>query len=483
MVHPARIRALNDHAVVPARRYVLYWMVTARRLECNLALEHAVSLAIDLRLPLVIFEPLRLDYRWASERLHQFVIDGMADHARSLEARRATYVPHVERVRGDGRALLDVLARDAAVIVTDDYPAFFLPRMHARAAARLPARIEAVDSNGLLPMRGWSNAFRTAFAFRAAVQRELRPHLESWPGSIRWDALPAPVPLHLPEGIPPATARTDLDSPARLLASLPIDKSVAPVSLKGGEAAASATLRRFIDVRLARYANERNHPDLAATSGLSPYLHFGHISAHQVFEAVVSAERWTSRRLAERGGGKREGWWGLSPSAEAFLDQLITWRELGFAAAVAEPDSFDRFSGLPSWARSTLEAHAGDERPFAYAPAELEAAGTHDRVWNAAERELLREGTMHNYLRMLWGKKILEWSPTAEHALETMIALMNRHALDGRDPNSYTGYTWTLGRYDRPWAPERPIFGTVRYMSSDNAVRKLRMRQYLERYA
>jgi deoxyribodipyrimidine photo-lyase len=172
----------------------------------------------------------------------------------------------------------------------------------------------------------------------------------------------------------------------------------------------------------------------------------------------------------------------MSRGAEAFLDQLVVWRELGFHLCATRPDDYATFASLPAWAQTTLRRHARDKRPHVYSREAFERAGTHDPVWNAAQRQLLRTGWMHNYLRMLWGKKILEWSASPEDALDTMIAIMDRHALDGRDPNSYNGYGWTLGRYDRPWGPERPVFGTVRYMSSERTVRKLRMTQFLAEY-
>jgi deoxyribodipyrimidine photo-lyase len=171
----------------------------------------------------------------------------------------------------------------------------------------------------------------------------------------------------------------------------------------------------------------------------------------------------------------------MRPAAEAFLDQLVTWRELGFNSAWQQ-DSAEAYSSLPAWARKTLAAHAGDPRPYIYSARRLGAADTHDPVWNAAQRQLLREGRIHNYMRMLWGKKILEWTRSPRQALAVMLELNNRYALDGRDPNSASGILWCLGRYDRPWGPVRPIFGTIRYMSSDSARRKFRLGPYLERY-
>jgi deoxyribodipyrimidine photo-lyase len=240
-------------------------------------------------------------------------------------------------------------------------------------------------------------------------------------------------------------------------------------------------LRRFVSRGLDRYPATHNEPDADQTSRLSPYLHFGHVSAHEIFAAVMQHERWTTRRLHGPARGAREGWWHVRPGAEAFLDQLVVWRELAFNACARQPDTYDRYESLPGWARATLDAHAGDPRPHVYGRDTFESASTHDALWNAAQRQLRREGWFHNYLRMLWGKKILEWSPTPRDALSTMIHIMNRWALDGRNPNSYAGYRWTLGQFDRPW-PERPIYRKVRSMSSERTARKVDISLYLKRY-
>ncbi len=172
---------------------------------------------------------------------------------------------------------------------------------------------------------------------------------------------------------------------------------------------------------------------------------------------------------------------GASSAAEAFLDELVTWRELGYNMC-AHRDDYNQYESLPDWARTTLEKHARDRRQRIYSLRQLERSETYDPLWNAAQRQLVREGRMHNYLRMLWGKKILEWTPSPREALAVMLELNNKYAVDGRDPNSYSGIFWCLGRYDRPWGPERKIFGKVRYMSSENTARKLSVAGYLERY-
>jgi deoxyribodipyrimidine photo-lyase len=331
-------------------------------------------------------------------------------------------------------------------------------------------------------MRAAGRTFTTAHAFRRFVQRTFREHIAARPADPDFSALRrAALPADIRRRWKAATAR-ELTAPDRLIDGLAIDQRVGPVGTAGGMLAGRRRLQAFVRESLARYADDARHPDREASSRLSPYLHFGHVGTHQIFDAVMTVERWTTRRLGREARGGREGWWGVSTGAEAFLDQVIVWRELGFNMCATLPDDYDAFSSLPDWARATLQRHARDRRPWLYSRAEFEAAATHDAVWNAAQRQLVRDGWMHNYLRMLWGKKILEWSRTPEEALDTMTGLMNAYALDGRDPNSYSGYFWTLGRYDRPWAPERPIYGTVRYMSSESTRRKLRMKVFLERY-
>jgi deoxyribodipyrimidine photo-lyase len=355
--------------------------------------------------------------------------------------------------------------------------------MLAAAGRKLDVRLEAVDSNGLIPLAAHGKAFTAARFYRAFVQRELRDHLAALPEEsplTRLRGVPrlAALPKDVARRWPPATPR-ELGG-GRTLAALPIDHAIAPSPMRGGSAEAAKALDRFIADKLARYHDARNHPDEDATSRLSPYLHFGHISAHEIFNAVMTHQRWTTRRLGKTGGGKREGWWGVPAGAEAFLDQLVVWRELAFNTS-EYVSHYTMYESLPAWARKTLAAHRRDRRPHVYSLETLEAAATADEIWNAAERQLVAEGWFHGYLRMLWGKKILEWSRHPADALETMATLMDRYALDGRDPNSYAGYSWVLGRYDRPW-PERSVFGTVRYMSSASTRRKLRMRAFLDRY-
>jgi deoxyribodipyrimidine photo-lyase len=233
---------------------------------------------------------------------------------------------------------------------------------------------------------------------------------------------------------------------------------------------------------MGRYT-ERNHPDEDVASGLSPWLHFGHIGGAQVAWAVLQDQEWSTNRMDPSRFSKQEGAWGLSEGAESFLEEVITWRELSFQTALLQPEDHARFEGLPDWAITSLHEHADDPREHLYSLEELAQGRTSDPLWNAAQRQLAEEGVMHNYLRMLWGKRVLAWTESPEQCFEWLVELNNRYALDGRDPNSYGGIAWVLGRYDRAWGPERPIYGKIRYMTSQSTRRKLRLGDWLERWS
>jgi deoxyribodipyrimidine photo-lyase len=469
MVPEIRRRVMNDRPVRVDGSCVLYWMTASRRASWNFGLDAAAGWARELRKPLTVLEALRCDYPWASDRHHSFVLDGMRDNADAFEQRAVTYFPYIEPAPGEGKGLLAALAADAAVVITDDYPAFIIPAQADAAARQLDVRLEQVDSNGLLPMRATTQVFPTAFAFRRFLQKTLASHLSDAPerDPLRnlphgATVIPATITQRWKPGIPPRVT------------GLPIDHSVRPTERRGGTRAARAQLTRFIQSGLPRYADSRRDSTFEATSGLSPYLHFGHVGVHEVFAKVMRHAGWLGD-VPTRGSGEKAGWWGVDAAVEAFLDELITWRELGFNMCAHRAD-YDSYDSLPEWARATLRAHARDPRPHRYTRGAFEAANTHDPIWNAVQEQLVRDGRIHPYLRMLWGKKVLEWSRSPREALEILIELNNKYALDGRDPNSYSGIFWVFGRYDRPW-PERPIYGTVRSMSSRNTARKMRMLQ------
>ncbi|WP_437187539.1 deoxyribodipyrimidine photolyase [Planctomicrobium sp. SH668] len=480
-----RVRALNSAPVVESGDFVLYWMIANRRTTWNFSLQRAVDWAISLKKPLVIFEAVRVNYHWASDRIHHFILQGMLENLRACAALPVLYYPYVEPKQQAARGLLEALSARACLVVSDDFPCFFLPTLLKVVSKKSAIRVEAVDSNGLFPMRAAPLAFPTAYAFRRHLQKNLPAHLNEFPRQNPLELAGIPRLESLGQEILsrwPAADEKLLGGGVHQLSGFAIDHSVPPTTVNGGCVAAQSQLVAFVKGLLPRYAEDRNDVDDEVCSGLSSYLHFGHLSSHEIFDRIARSEEWTPAELGSSTAGKKEGWWGMSPSAEAFLDQLTTWRELGYNMCVHRPD-FDRYESLPEWALKTLEQHSNDPRVNRYSLEEFELAMTHDEIWNAAQRQLLMEGRIHNYLRMLWGKKILEWTESPQQALQFMVHLNNKYALDGRNPNSYSGIFWVLGRYDRAWGPERPIYGKIRYMSSDNTRRKLNLKNYLANYS
>ena len=409
----------------------------------------------------------------------------MKDNAARLHSTGVFYYPYLEPDHGAGKGLLCELGKRACVVVTDDFPSFFLPRMVASAARQVSILMEKVDSNGLLPIHWTDRVFLTAFSFRRFLQNNIEPHLHSLPKSDPLADGVRPFDGKLPgefwtdghrHTISSSPCVKDLWLPFPLITQSRHRRSTGE-SVQQVEPWGSFSKRDSIDTRIAEtilmtMPRAASHPICILVTSQS----------YQVFQELMDREGWSKNRIWPGGRGQREGWWGMSRSAEAFLDQLITWRELGYNMCAHMP-LYDRYESLPAWAQESLDRHRKDPRPYLYGLERFEDAETHDPLWNAAQRQLRKEGRLHNYLRMLWGKKILEWTRSPEEALDIMIHLNNKYALDGRNPNSYSGIFWILGRYDRPWAPERPVFGRIRYMSSQNTGRKLRLKQYLSKYS
>lgn len=483
LVPEIRIRNANDQTPNADGEYVVYWMTAFRRTTFNFALQRAVEWANRLQLPLLVLEALRCDYQWASVRFHQFFIDGMRDNQVSMSGKPVVYYPYLESKIGAGKGLLKSLSQDAAVVVTDDYPCIFIPNMIAKAAKTIDVKLEAIDSNGVVPLRLAERTYLRAVDFRRFMQNNIRDCLTDFPDEFPLDGLnttsKAIVPRPVLDGWPAADL-TRCDE--RWLAKLPIDQTVQTVSIKGGSGQAAKATTDFVKLRLDQYQEQRRNLDVSYTSGLSPYFRFGHISAHEVVMEVFKQENWSPSQLSEKSKGSSSGFWGATEPVEAFLDELITWREIGFNMSSRE-SKYAEYESLPEWAKKTLREHQVDARPYVYGLEEFEQARTHDDLWNAAQRQLVREGRIHNYMRMVWGKKILHWSQDPQAALEIMVHLNNKYAIDGRDPNSYSGIFWILGRYDRAWGPERKVFGKIRYMSEENTRKKLSVTNYLKTYA
>lgn len=412
----------------------------------NLALDYAIQQANRLRLPVVVYEALRPDYPYANDRTHRFVLEGVQQNRADAEARDLRYHFFLPRTATEARGVLVKLGARAALVVTDEYPTFIIREQTARFARRFSGALHLVDGNGILPMRIFEKEQYSARFLRDRAHR-LFPDL--W---TRFDDLPPRHPRFSGDlGIPDWQGEV-----AAAVTQSEIDHTIAPVATEGGRTAGLARLEAFVNDGLEGYATKRNK-SAKHTSGLSPYLHFGHVGIHEVAERVLLSDA-------------------PAEDIDSFLEEAIIRRELSFNLCFYREDH-GSLTALPDWAKKTLDKHRGDRRKPAYTASELEAAETSDEVWNLAQRQLLEAGTMHGYLRMLWGKKVIEWMETPEEAHAFLVEQHAKYALDGRDPNTHAGVLWCFGKHDRPWAPERPIFGIIRYMSSASTAKKVRLKE------
>ena len=484
-INSLRVFRRNNAEPDPDGKYVLYWMSIQRRLEYNYALEYAVAWANKLGKPLLIYEGLSCDIPWACDRFHQFLIEGMAETHQICADMGWNYYSYIETAKGEGAGLVEALSGSAALVIADEYPVYIIRPYNRLMSRKITVPYITVDSNGIIPLRKSEKPPYSAYIFRKTMQKHFRESFESGPKENALADLQHNQPIQLPEDFLkrwPDAAPLYTDIPS-LVANLPIDHAVKALKTPGTRAFALGKMQEFLSAKLNRYGQERNEPDAAAASGLSPWLHYGKISAYEVVKKTLEHQPkgWSLDELSYN-NGQRDGFFGGNPNVESFLDELITWREVGYHFCHLVPD-YDKYNSLPDWALQTLEEHSMDEREYVYSLDQLEKAETHDPIWNAAQRQLVSEGIIQNYLRMLWGKKVLEWTPDPRTALEYLIQLNNKYAIDGRDPNSYTGIFWIFGRFDRAWGPVRPIYGKVRYMTSDSTAKKIKLKSYLRKYA
>jgi len=436
-IDTARIHSLNQNGTVEGR-YVLYWMQQSQRGQMNHALEYAIRRANGLGLPVIVGFGVMDGYPEANLRHYRFMIEGLHEVAATLHRRGVGFVLR----HGDPPEVALELGADAALIVCDVGYLRHQKRWRQRVAEEAAREVVQVESDVVVPVETTSGkAEFAARTIRPKIHRQLKRFLDP--------LTPTPA-RHSARDL----RLTGLDAydPEGLLARLDIDQSVRPVGMfPGGNREARRVLGRFLRGHLSRYSANRNRPQTSDVSHMGKYLHFGHISP------VYVANRVTEAQAAPE-------------DVNAYLEELIVRRELAINFVHFTPN-YDRFECLPDWARRTLEEHRKDPRPHRYTPQQLEDAETHDPYWNAAMREMRYTGYMHNYMRMYWGKKILEWSASPEQAHRAALTLNNKYFIDGRDPNSYAGVNWVFGLHDRPWA-ERAIFGKVRYMAESGLRRK-----------
>ncbi len=444
MIQKERVRALNPKPVSKGT-YVLYWMQASQRAEYNQALEYAILKANELHQPLIVFFGITDHFPEANERHYTFMLEGLRETQRSLRERTIQMViRHESPEKGAIR-----MAKKASLVVVDRGYLRIQRQWRECVARQIDCPLFQVESDVIVPVEEASSKEEYAAAtLRPKIHKKLSHFL---------------TPLSQREPILSSLSMDfdsfEIDDIERAISKLRIDRSVGKVhSFRGGTDEAYRHLEVFLEGKLDHYPELRNDPTLDYLSHLSPYLHFGQISPLLIALKVKKTK---------------------SPGAEAFLEELIVRRELSMNF-VFYNKHYDTFQAIPEWARQSLRTHQHDRRPYLYTLEQLERAETHDPYWNAAQKEMVITGKMHGYMRMYWGKKILEWSKRPEEAFRVALYLNNKYELDGRDPNGFTGVAWCFGKHDRPWG-ERPIFGNVRYMNDKGLKRKFDADQYVKK--
>ncbi len=448
MIQPERVQYLNEE--YPARgRYVLYWMQQSQRSRCNHALELAVREADRLKVPVLAVFGITQRFPEAQERHYAFMLEGLAQTRAALAERG---IKLVIRLESPIEAVAS-LSTSAALVVTDRGYLRIQRSWRERLARLLPCRLVQVESDVVVPVE-------VASGKEEYAARTIRPKIHG-----RLDDFLRPLEETEPrrDSLRMRVSGLRASRPDSMLERLSVARRARRTShYPGGEQEAQKRLALFLKDGLSAYARAHSDPGLDVQSNLAPYLHFGQISP---LDMALSA------RAAHAD----------SESTDAFLEELIVRRELSMNFCFYNRE-YDSWECLPDWARKTLKKHARDKREYVYDEKTLERGRTHDLYWNAAQTEMRLTGKMHGYMRMYWGKKIIEWSRSTEEAFRTALRLNNRYSLDGRDPNSFAGVAWCFGKHDRPWK-ERAVFGQVRWMSAQGLERKFDMESYVRRVA
>ena len=447
-IHPSRIKVLND-ADVRKEDYVLYWMQQSQRAAHNHALEFAVQQANQQDRMLLVAFGLTDDYPEANLRHYTFMLEGLKETQATLASRGIKLVVR----RGHPPEVALNLGRRASMIVCDRGYLRHQRAWREQVAQEGNCRVVQVESDVIVPIEVVS--VKAEYAART-IRPKIHRHLDTYLVRLKRMKL-----KHQSLGM--KIQGIDLDNTENLLRKLNLDRSVAPVSeiFKGGSSQAERRFKAFIRHRLKHYDEHSNQPQTDDVSHMSPYLHFGQISPLYLALQVGSASNT------------------LKVAKDAYLEELVVRRELAINFAFYT-SNYDAYGCIPGWAQKTLADHQHDQREYVYTRRQLENAGTHDPYWNASMLEMKHTGFMHNYMRMYWGKKILEWSSTPQNAFLTTLAINNKYFLDGRDPNSYTGVAWIYGVHDRAWS-ERPIFGKTRYMAASGLERKCDIAAYVKK--
>lgn len=444
MIQPERIRSLNRKEG-RSQDYVLYWMQSAQRAVCNHALEYAIHWSNQRKKPLLAAFVLTPNYPGANLRHYVFLLEGLQETQIALARRGIRLVVQI----GHPPEVISRLAAPADMVITDEGYLRHQRQWRTDVAETIDIPLYEVTTNLVVPVETASDKENySAATLRPRIHRQLKRFLVPLK-----ETRPLQSSLSLP--IPSIC----IENPRQTALSLGVDNSVPPSGFfHGGYQQAKRLLQKFLQTKLGDYDRARNDPTLDGQSHLSPYLHFGQISPLEIALAVQEAD---------------------AKAAKPFLEELIVRRELSHNFVYCNP-SYDHWEALPYWAQRTLQYHSRDQRPVLYTLEQLETASTDDPSWNAAQMEMILTGKMHGYMRMYWGKKVLEWSRRPQEALERLLYLNDKYELDGRDPNGYAGIAWCLGKHDRPWK-ERPIFGKVRYMNAAGLARKFDVELYAQK--
>jgi len=456
---PVELRRMAEDPRVTVRRggapvrgqCVVYWMQRAQRGRDNHALDVAVNVANALGLPCVAYFAAVKNFPHANLRHYAFMNQGLPDAEEDCAERGVGIVMRRAPDESPERFFADV---GAAMVVSDENPLREPERWRVRVAERLRIPFWTVDADVIVPSKLLEKAQFSAGVIRPRLKRMLPEFLRPYENAR------AEKTWKRPHGLLAEDVRADVTRGWR-----DFDRSVKPVEAwRGGRRAALKQLELFVAKMLEGYGRERNRPEIDGTSKLSPYLHFGHISPLTVALEVQAAVKRHPR---------------LKSAADEFLDELIVWRELSVNFVRYQPE-YDSVACADNWARLTMAKHDKDEREVLYTLKQMEEARTHDQLWNSAQLQMVHYGWMHNYMRMYWAKKILEWTRDTPTAMKWAVYLNDRYFLDGRDPNGYAGVAWAiLGKFDRAWG-ERPVFGKRRYMSGESTSRKFDAKSYIE---
>lgn len=448
LIPDERIKTLNDKSVRNGQ-HVLYWMQQSQRAEDNHALEHAVQQANKLGLPLLVVFGLMDDYPEANLRHYTFMLEGLQETQQSLKRRGIKMV--VQHGKPDEVAIQN--AHEAALVVCDRGYLRHQRAWRENVANEAPCRVVQIESDVVVPVETASN--KAEYAART-IRPKIHKHLEDFLVELRTTPLEN-------ASLEMDVSGLDLSDVDALTDTLKLDRSVGAVGIfKGGTTQAKTILRTFLDEKFATYDDNRNQPHTDDVSHMSKYLHFGQISP--VYLAMQIREA----------GAERVG----KENIDSYIEELTVRRELAMNFVYFTPDTYDSFDCLPNWAQKTLGEHRDDAREYLYDQQQLEDAETHDEYWNAAMKEMRYTGYMHNYMRMYWGKKILEWSPNPREAYRRTLDINNKYFLDGRDPNSFGNVAWVFGLHDRAWT-ERAVYGKVRYMAASGLKRKTKPEEYV----